>query len=338
MPYGDYREGNMNTLLNIGLIGCGRAAERFYLPALSRLKEEVRLVAAADPIRGRREIVSASISDCVTFSSAEELLRKARIVAAIITTPPATHVPIAILALRAGINVLVEKPLAPFLTGVEELENLVASSSNSLMIGFNQRYWEPVRQLHHIMNNQECSDEVSAQLIMTSNIQAWSPISRVSDPLDDLGSHQLDLLRFILNREILAVSAHWTDTYVIQMRVTLEDGVVADCLAAQSDVTQESISIQCEGQQYRVHLGSERIQPATGLIRYMLDLSDTLRRRLRGRRSSLRSSFERQLVSFFNYVRTGATPHPGIADGIAVIRATEAARQSAANGGMEVFI
>jgi predicted dehydrogenase len=44
------------------------------------------------------------------------------------------------------------------------------------------------------------------------------------------------------------------------------------------------------------------------------------------------------LVSFFEYVRTGATPHPGIADGIAVIRAVEAARQSAANGGLEVVI
>jgi predicted dehydrogenase len=328
----------MNTPLNIGLIGCGRAAERFYLPALSRLKEKVRLVAVADPVRERRELISAIIPDCVAFNSAEELLQKARIVAAIITTPPATHVPIAMLALRAGVHVLVEKPLAPFVAGAEELESLVASSSSSLMIGFNQRYWEPVRQLRHIVHNQDCFDAVSAQLIMTSNIQAWSSISGVSDPLDDLGSHQLDLLRYIFNRELLAVSARWTDMHVIQMRVRLEDGVVAECLAAQGDVTEESITIQCERQQYRVRLGSERIQPSTGLIRSVLDLSDTLRRRLRGRRSSLRSSFERQLVSFFEYVRTGATPHPGIADGIAVIRAVEAARQSAANGGLEVVI
>lgn len=338
MPHGSWRGGNTNTPLNIGLIGCGRAAERFYLPALSRLKEKVRLVAVADPIRERRELISASNPDCVTFNSAEELLQKARIVAAIITTPPATHVPIAMLALLAGIHVLVEKPLAPFVAGVEELENLIASSTSSLMIGFNQRYWEPVCQLHHIVHNQGCSHVVSAQLIMMSNIQAWSPISGVSDPLGDLGSHQLDLLRYIFNREILAVSARWTDMHVIQMRVRLEDGVVANCLAAHSDVTQESITIQCECQQYRVGLGSERIQPATGLIRSVLDFSDMLRRRLRGRRSSLRSSFERQLISFLNYVHTGATPHPGIADGIAVIRAVEAARQSAANSGMEVFI
>lgn len=328
----------MTTPLNIGLIGCGRAAERFYLPALSRLKDEVRLVAVADPIRERRELFSASIPDCVTFNSAEELLQKARIVAAIITTPPATHVSIAMLALRAGIHVLVEKPLAPFVAGVEELKNLVASSSVSLMIGFNQRYWEPIRQLRHIVHNQDCSDALSAQLIMTSNIQAWSSISGVSDPLDDLGSHQLDLLRYIFDREIVAISARWIDTHAIRMRVRLEDGVVAECIAAHSNVTQESITIQGERQHYRVRLGSERIQPATGLIRSVLDLSDTFSRRLRGRRSSLRSSLERQLVIFFNYIRTGATPHPGIADGIAVIRAVEAARQSAASDGMEVFI
>jgi predicted dehydrogenase len=328
----------MNTPLSIGLIGCGRAAERFYLPALSRLKDEVRLVAVADPIRERRELFSASITDCVTFNSAEELLQKARIVAAIITTPPATHVSIAMLALRAGIHVLVEKPLAPFVAGVEELENLVASSISSLMIGFNRRYWEPLRQLRHIVRNRNCSDAISAQLIMTSNIQAWSAISGVSDPLDDLGSHQLDLLRYIFDCEIVAISARWIDTHTIRMRVRLGGSIAAECIAAHSNVTQESITIQRERQQYRVRLGSERIQPATGLIRSMLDRSDTFRRRLRGRRSSLRSSFERQLVIFFNYVRTGATPQPGIADGIAVIRAIEAARQSAANGGMEVSI
>jgi predicted dehydrogenase len=156
--------------------------------------------------------------------------------------------------------------------------------------------------------------------------------------LDDLGPHQLDLLRYIFAREIIAINARWVDRQTVQMRVSLANGIVAECLAAHSNVSQESITIQCERQQYRMRVGSERIQPATGRLRSVLDLSDALSRRLRGRQTSMHSSFEQQLISFFNYIRTGVIPQPGIADGVAVIRATEAARQSAANAGMEVLL
>ena len=67
-------------------------------------------------------------------------------------------------------------------------------------------------------------------------------------------------------------------------------------------------------------MGSERIRPAAGLVRAVLDLSDAFRRRLRGQRSSLRSSYEHQLIRFLDNVRTGTVPRPGIDDGVAVIR------------------
>ena len=327
----------MNAALNIGLIGCGRAAERLYLPTLSRLAE-AQLVAVADPIRERRELISSNIPNCLAFSTAEALLKKAKIAAVIITTPPTTHVYIATLALCAGIPVLVEKPLAPSMAGVEALEALVASSTGSVMVGFNRRHWEPVRKLRQIMCNRHHSDAISTQLIMTSNVQAWSPICGASDPLEDLGSHQFDLLRYIFDREILAVNAHWTNTHTIRMRVRLAGGGVAHCLAAHSNIYQESITVQCGRKRYQIHKGAERIEPTTGLVRSVLNLSDALRRRLRGQRSSLKRSYERQLISFLNYVRTGTTPQPSIADGIAAIRAVEAARQSAHIGGMEISI
>src|SRR5262245_54787210 len=149
--------GNVSVPLNIGLIGCGRAAERYYLPALSRLAE-ARLVAVADPLRERRELISSGIPGCLTFTSAEALLQKARIAAVIVATPPATHIAMAMLALSAGIPVLVEKPLAPSLAGVRELEALAASAKGSVMMGFSRRYWEPVRQLREILYNRHHAD------------------------------------------------------------------------------------------------------------------------------------------------------------------------------------
>ena len=290
------------------------------------------------PSKNDSNLIASSIAGCLTFTSAEALLEKAKIEAVIVATPPGTHTAIATLALRAGLPVLVEKPLAPSIADVNELEAIVASSNGSIMVGFSRRYWKPIRDLRHNVSNQRPFDAASAQLVITSNVQAWSPISGITDVLDDLGPHQFDSLRYIFDREISAISARWNNTHAIQMRVKLGYGIVAECRAAYSNLSGESIHIRCNGDEYRMRVGSERIQPAGGRIRFLLDLSDAVRRRLYGRKTSMDGSFERQLASFCNYVRAATTPEPGIAAGIAVTRAIEAARQSADNDGMEVLL
>jgi predicted dehydrogenase len=275
---------------------------------------------------------------CLTFASAEELLQSGTISAVLITTPPVTHVAIAMLALRMDIPVLVEKPLASSLVEAEKLSALVASSGGLVMLGFNRRYWEPVCQLRRMIRSRKHSEKVSAQLVMTSDVEAWSPICSVSDPLDDVGSHQLDLLRYIFEREIWAISARRADTNALQIQVKLAGGVIAECLAALCNASHESITIRCQCNLYHIHLGSERIQPVGNVLRSILDFTDALKRRVGGRQSSMRRSYERQLIRFFHYVRIGVTPHPGIADGVAVLRAVEAARESISSNGREVLV
>jgi predicted dehydrogenase len=327
----------LSPTLSIGLIGCGRAAERYYLPALARV-EQVRLAAVADPLQERRELIASGIPGCLTFTSAEELLEKANLAAIIVATPPATHAMIATMVLNAGIPVLVEKPLAPNMAGVKEVESIATSRSGSVMVGFSRRYWKPVRQLRQILCNQRHANLVSARLVITSNVKAWSPISGICDLLDDLGPHQFDLLRYVFDQEIVAISARWTDREAIQMHVRLTNGIMAECQAAYSSVSQESITVQCKSRGYRMCVGSERLQPADGPIRCFLDVSDAVTRRVCGRRTSMHSSFEAQVASFVTYVRNGVTPEPGLADGIAVTRAIEAARCSADRNGTEVLL
>ncbi len=49
-------------------------------------------------------------------------------------------------------------------------------------------------------------------------------------------------------------------------------------------------------------------------------------------------SYERQLASFLGYVHSGEPPQPGMADGIATVRAVEAARESIAMDGRRVWL
>jgi predicted dehydrogenase len=328
----------METPLRIGLIGCGRAAERIYIPALSRLTE-ARLVAAADPIPERRDLISSSVPGCLAFSSAEKFFQKVKVAAVIITTPSTTHIAVARMALNAGVSVLCEKPLAPSMAGVEEVEAVVNSSKGLFMMGFNRRHWKAVNQLRQKISKLRDHDTVSTELVTTTNKQAWSSISEVNDVLDDLGSHQLDLLRYIYGHEISTISAHWTNRQEIRLKVKLSGGGTASCVAAYSKrAHEESVTVNCGHKKYRIYAGSDRTQPASGIIRLLLDRSDASICNLRNQKLSFEDSYRLQLISFINCVRNGSKPQSSIADGIAAIHAVEAARQSATAQGKEVQI
>ena len=325
----------MNSPLRIGLVGCGRVAQQFYLPAIRDLSE-ARLMAVADSRPEQVRVFLSEFPACRFFSSAHELLDETELEALIVATPPETHAGIAELALRRAVSVLVEKPLATSMAGIPELQDAAACSSASLLVGFNRRFWTPVSLLREALRDNHSSG-VAAELVMTTNSRAWIPIS---DPLDDLASHQLDLIQYLFESPVRVVSARWLNPCTVQLNLKLHGGIEATCFAAQTDVSTESITIRSEYHQYRVHIsmGSERIKPAHGLVRSVLDFGGALNRRIQRRPSALRLSFKKQLQYFLDCVRTRSQPEPSLEAGIRVICAIEAARKSAARGGAEVYV
>jgi myo-inositol 2-dehydrogenase/D-chiro-inositol 1-dehydrogenase len=321
----------MSEALPLGLIGCGRIAEHFYLGALAGLSE-ARLAAAADPRPERRRLIIDRVPGCAGFASAEELLAGGKVAAVVIATPTKTHAAIASLALKAGLPALIEKPLAASVAEVESLR----SGEGTIMVAFNRRFWRPVQRLRDLLHRH--AGPASARLVMRADRSIWLPISEQSDPLDDLGCHQLDLLRYLFGREVESVRAKWTGPATIRMRVALSGGIDADCEAAHVARSEESIEVRCDGLAYRIRRGSERLTPPEGPVRAALDSADTLLRRLRRQPSSLRRSYEHQLRYFVRSVSGRTAPQPSLADGLAVARAVDAARRSAANSEQEIRI
>ncbi len=328
----------MSGDLRVGLIGCGRAAERYYLPVLARRSLSARLVAVADPLPERTLLATSFVPDCKTFDCVETLLQESSLDAIVVASSPETHAQITMRALQAGLAVLVEKPVATSTEQARALEEQLAHASGSVMVGFNQRHWEPVERLESVLRRKDRTGEVSADLRMTVNIAGWSPVAGVVNPLEDLGPHLLDLLRFLLRREILALAASQSTDGAVDLRVRLSGGTTARCRVAHGGLTEESIDLQWERECYLVRMGSDRIEPPAGFTRSLLDFSEAGYRRLRGRRASLHYSHERQLLRFLAHVRGGERPTPAIEDGLAVARAVEAAKRSLIRGSQEVLV
>ena len=324
----------MNPPLKLGLIGCGRAAEFIYLQTIKKFSD-VEVIAAVDPIEERRELISKRFRNCFQFNSLDmDVINK--IDAAIISTPPATHVSLASILLKNNKYVLVEKPLALSMDGIKDLIEIESSSKGSLMMGFNHRNWQPVIDLKEKLAGD--TKVSSAEIIFTGNYRSWNPVSFVSDPLNDLGPHLFDLARFIFGRDIRSISAKTINEFSIEIKIGMMGNKLINCLLAHSDKTMKSINVNTEEVNYFVTIGSVRILPAPGNKRKLLDLNDKIRRKLLRKTSPIKYTFETQLNNFFNFIRLNKRTEPNIGDGVSAIQAVMSARESIDNNGKEIFL
>jgi predicted dehydrogenase len=324
----------LNSKIKIGLIGCGRAAELIYFHALKKLPV-FNVVGVVDPVLKRRELLSRKFNECPFFSDIEsEFINQ--IDAAIISTPPDTHVPIASLLLKNGKYVLVEKPLALSMDDIKLIRDVDPFLLKHLMMGFNHRYWEPVINLKEKLVDD--SRILSAKIIFEGDYSKWNPVSFISDPLNDLGPHVFDLVRFIFNKEIISISAILLEPTKLEAKIKMQGDLLINTTIAHSTITAKSIQVIAEKEKYFVSLGSERIHPESGIKRKFLDLTDKIKRRLMRETSPIKKSYETQLNCFSNYIQSGLQCLPGFEDGVSAILAVESAVKSISENGKEIFL
>ncbi len=123
-------------MINVGVVGFGLAGRVFHAPFV-RLVEGMRLSA----IVSRSGASDPKYSDVKFVSSLDELLAIDDIQLVVVATPNDSHVSVARECLRAGRDVVVDKPFAPTLGEAEELVAL-ARSRGRLLTVFQNRRWD----------------------------------------------------------------------------------------------------------------------------------------------------------------------------------------------------
>ena len=115
---------NMNKL-KAAIIGSGLIAKLKHIPAFHEHRDKVHLAALCDVnIEAARQAASA-VGIPTAYADVGEMLAKEKPDIVDICTPPKTHAKIAIQALQAGSNVLIEKPMAQ---SVEECDAIIAAA------------------------------------------------------------------------------------------------------------------------------------------------------------------------------------------------------------------
>src|SRR5256712_4045509 len=129
------------------LLGCGWIARR-HAAAARRLGIPL-LAASRDAARARafaREFAAAD-----AFGAYEDAVRDPRATGAIVCTPHDRHLPDALLALGAGLHVLVEKPIAPTFAETDRMISAAAAAGRILMVAENVHFMPAFHHVHRLI-------------------------------------------------------------------------------------------------------------------------------------------------------------------------------------------
>jgi predicted dehydrogenase len=125
----------MSQPIRIAVVGCGAFGQN-HLRVLKELPE-VELVGAVDSDAGKLSAATTKFG-CRGFSQASDLVGK--VDAAVIAIPTTAHAEVGCLLMRAGIDVLIEKPIAPDLLQAQSLVDTAVSAGRVLQVGHLERF------------------------------------------------------------------------------------------------------------------------------------------------------------------------------------------------------
>lgn len=189
------------TGVRVGVVGLGLMGR---VHARNARDLGARVVGGADVAAGSREEFAAEFG-VPTYETHEALLAGEDVDAVVVTTPNRFHEPVAVAALEAGRDVLVEKPLAHTLESAERIAEAAAGAPGFCMLGFHSRFSPAATATRAYADDGRFGriDHVEATFVRRRGIPSpgsWFTTADLSGggALIDVGVHVVDLALFVL--------------------------------------------------------------------------------------------------------------------------------------------
>ncbi|MFI6948415.1 Gfo/Idh/MocA family oxidoreductase [Streptomyces sp. NPDC050422] len=191
--------GTAPTPLRVGLVGYGLAGSVFHAPLITAT-EGLVLDTVVTSNEERREQARAEFPAVRFAASPDELWERAdELDLIVIASPNKTHVPLATAALKAGLPVVVDKPVAGTAAEARELAALAGERGLLLSVFQNRRWDNDFLTLRSLIADGELGEVQRFE----SRFERWRPQPKggwreSGDPqeigglLYDLGSHVVD--------------------------------------------------------------------------------------------------------------------------------------------------
>src|SRR5450755_2705139 len=187
--------------IDVAVIGVG-AFGRNHARVYQQLQKagSVRLVGVVDPDTARADAVAREF-DCKSFGSVDQMLMThSEVQAASVAVPTVLHLDVARNLMEAGVDVLIEKPMAATLDEADELLRVSSEHKRVAQVGHLERFNPAVRATLPLINR--------PMFFEVHRLSEFSPRALDVDVVLDLMIHDLDVvLTFVKSpvKEIRAV-------------------------------------------------------------------------------------------------------------------------------------
>ncbi|NRA86568.1 MAG: inositol 2-dehydrogenase [Rhizobiales bacterium] len=191
-------------MISIALLGCGRIGQVHARTIMA--SKRAKLVAVVDAFESAAAALAAETGAIVY--SADKIFADDSIDAVIICTPTDSHAQFIEKAALAGKAVMCEKPFDLSIGRIHKCMETVKKSGIPLMLGFNRRFDPSFANLQARLRAGEIGE--IEQVIITSRDPSPPPISYIKHSggiFADMMIHDIDMLRFLLDEELVDVQA-----------------------------------------------------------------------------------------------------------------------------------
>jgi predicted dehydrogenase len=321
--------------LRLAVAGCGAIAQLAHLPVLSKMRG-VRLVALCDNEGARARALADRFEVPDVFTDLEELLDSDAVDGLIVATPNHLHEPHVLSALRAGVDVLCERPLALTTRGVERVLAAAQKGGRRVLVGNNHRFRSDVQALSRFVGTGELGRiiGVRAGAYAPRSPEGWRQrrAEAGGGAFLEQGFNLLDLAMWLANfAEPVRVSAHMSrgrganaveETMLVGLELEGDVSVGLDVSWAYVGEQERSwFEVLCSR-------GSARLAP----LRVVKELNgravDVSPGGAAARDSVFLQSYRAELAHFVAVLR-GETPYEAPADQVTVARVLEAIYKAA---------
>ncbi len=207
------------------IIGAGDRGGDTYANYALRFPEELKVVAVAEPIKERLEIMKKkhNLQSKRCYSSWEDILREEKLAdVSIIATQDQMHVEPSILAMKKGYDVLLEKPMAVTIEDCKQLVEVSEETGKLLQICHVLRYAPFFSQLKEIIEsgrigkivNISWRENVSYFHYAHSYIRGhWHNREKASPMILAKSCHDMDLLFWLIRSQARMISSFCSQTH-----------------------------------------------------------------------------------------------------------------------------
>lgn len=258
--------------MKVAVVGCGNVS-KMHFKAISEIPE-TKIVAAVD-IKPERADKMAAEYGAKAYYDFDKFIENEQPDVVHICTPHYLHTPMAIKALKKGINVLLEKPCSVSLEEIEELRKAEAESGKQLGICFQNRYNACVQDAKKIIDSGEMGKVKSVRAFVTwergedyySDDWHGTLDKECGGVLINQSIHTMDLVQY-LGGKCKKVTAHVSNDHlkgIIEVEDTasalleLENGITAIFYATLAHAENSEVFIEITLENGKLRIEGEKL-------------------------------------------------------------------------------